>query len=75
MGIMAKCYKIFLNKDLSIFNLFYDNLIFKIWAFKSLFFQQLKDFLQKLHTWYTQNLIIKSLEIVLSLPQKVSLYA
>jgi hypothetical protein len=37
------------------------------------YFQQMKDFLQKLHTWYTsQNLIIKSFQIVLfniNLPQ------
>jgi hypothetical protein len=30
------------------------------------YFQQMKDFLKKLHTWYTsQNLIIKSFQIVL----------
>jgi hypothetical protein len=37
------------------------------------YFQQMKDFFQKLHTWYTfQNLIIKSFQIVLciiNLPQ------
>ncbi len=37
MGHVARCYKIFFHKYLSIFNLFYDNLILEIWAFKSLF--------------------------------------
>jgi hypothetical protein len=30
MGIVARCYEICFHKDLSIFNLFYDNLIFEI---------------------------------------------
>ncbi len=30
MGYVARCYKIFFHKDLSIFNLYYDNFIFEI---------------------------------------------
>jgi len=63
MGHVAKCYKIFFHKDLSIFKFFYDNLILEIWTSKY-YFQQTKDFLHKLHTWYTsQKLIIKYFKI------------
>jgi hypothetical protein len=37
MGHVAMCYKIFFHKDLSIFNLFYGNLILEIQTSKSLF--------------------------------------
>jgi hypothetical protein len=37
LGYVAKCYMIFFHKDLSIFSLFYDNLIFEIQTSKSLF--------------------------------------
>jgi len=37
MGHVARCYKIFFHKDLSMSSLFYDNFILEIWASKSLF--------------------------------------
>jgi hypothetical protein len=37
MGHVARCHKILFHKDLSIFNLFYDNFMLEKWTSKSLF--------------------------------------
>jgi hypothetical protein len=72
MGHVARCYKIFFHKDLSISSSFYDDLILEIWTFKSLFSRN-ERLPSKAHTWYTsQNWIIESFQIVLcniNLPQ------
>jgi hypothetical protein len=65
MGHVARCYKIFFHKNLSIFSLFIVILYLK-YEHLNHHFQQMKNFLYKLHTWYTfENLIIKSFQIVL----------
>ncbi len=71
MGHVTRCYKIFFHKDLSISSLLMIILYLK-YEHLNHYFQQMKDFLQKLHMIYTSQILFNSFQIVLfniNLPQ------